>query len=442
MDIDIAEEKLKDLSLEDVISIKKSLSLQGAIDELYQLEKKYRTAGDAISIGRILVAISELYFENEKFSELNECIVAFTTKKHLQSEHAIGVMIRKCCDYFDLIEDKMTKKKLLETLKLSTDGKLFVEIERAKVCMTLAKIQKEEHDINGAIKTLEDMKIDVITTIDRKAKIEIILELMQLLLESKEFIKCLIVAKKINKQILDQTKEYEELKIHYYEIMIAIDKNENYLNTSRHYQAILETEKLCENSEERRKILSLAIIYCILAPFDNEKHDLMLRLNKHKFISEIPHYQDLLNEFITIELINWYTLKAKFKDELSNLEIFDVNNQKGLKCWKDLRTATIEHNIKVFAAYYQRAYISHISEFLDINIDETEKFICNLIVKKTISGKIDRLTGIVTFNQPSLIASKKNLINNTLDDWLQQISTLVNLIDDTNHLISKEESSL
>ena len=140
-------------------------------------------------------------------------------------------------------------------------------------------------------------------------------------------------------------------------------------------------------------------------------------------------------------------MKAKFKDELSTLKIFDVNTQEGLKSWKDLRTATIEHNIKAFATYYQRAYLSHMSEFLDINVDETEKFLCNLIVKKSINARIDRLTGIVKFHQPHYSTNKYKPTNgrsdeSILEDWLQKISSLMNLVDHTTHLIDKEKSEL
>ena len=148
-------------------------------------------------------------------------------------------------------------------------------------------------------------------------------------------------------------------------------------------------------------------------------------------------------EFTAIELINWYVMKAKFKEDLNTLGIFDVHLAEGLKAWKDFRTATIEHNIKVFATYYQRAYLSHMSELLDINVDETEKHLCNLIINKSVKAKIDRLTGIVTFNQ-KYFAPEGNQKptnyqqENVLKDWLHQVSTLMKIIDNTTHLINKE----
>jgi 26S proteasome regulatory subunit N5 len=114
-----------------------------------------------------------------------------------------------------------------------------------------------------------------------------------------------------------------------------------------------------------------------------------------------------------------------------------------LKCWKNYRTATIEHNIKVFATYYERAYLSHMSEFLDINVDETEKHLCNLIVNKSIKAKIDRLTGIVSFKHTHFTVQRADKPttcqqDHNLKSWLHQISTLMDVIDSTTHLINKE----
>lgn len=441
MEVDIYEEKLDEVTPEVIAAIKarSTTSFNDAIDELYQLEKKYRTAGDAISIGRILVAIVQLFFESNKLVELNESILTFAMKKHLQSEQAIGEMIRECCKFSDQLTDKAQKVELLETLKIVTNGKLYSEMERAKICQDLARIMREDGNIPRAILILEDLRIDTLTSLDRKDRIEIVLQLMELLVESKDFVKCLIIAKKINKQHLDLTSEYEHLKLNFYKLMITIDQNENYLNTSRHYQAMLNTEAVSLMLDERKKFLTLAIVYCVLSPFDNEKSDMMERLAKQKFIDEVPLYKELLKEFMTVELIKWFSMKAKFKESLMTLGIFDLHHQEGLKCWKDFRTATIEHNIKVFATYYQRAYLSHMSEFLDINIDETEKHLCNLIVKKSIKAKIDRLTGIVSFNQKHFAANDElNTTDNILKDWLDQVSSLMKVIDNTTHLINKE----
>lgn len=447
MDIDDdhnCNDKIEEVSLEKILQIKNDskTSLTDALENLYQLEKTFRIAGDAVSIGRILVAIVQVFYEHSKFEELNEAVVTFGMKKHLQSEQAIGEMIRECCRISDEIDENQ-RVKLLETLKFVTTGKLYSEIERVKICKELSTIRKTDGDLFKAIEALEDLKIDTITTLERKERIRIILQLMELLVETRDFVKCLIVSKKINKQFLDSLPELEEQKLKFYKLMIIIDKSENYIETSRHYQAMLNTQKVQNDVLERRKILSLAIIYCILSSVDCEKADTLERLFRNKFIDEISMLKEFLKEFKTHELINWYDLKSKFKQDLLQLGIFDTDTPEGLKCWKDLRTATIEHNIKVFAKYYERAHLSHISEFLDINIDETEKHLCNLIVSKSIKAKIDRPSGIITFAKKSF--SNSNNVKPTdshhgeiLNDWLDQIEVLMRRIEHTSHLISKE----
>lgn len=441
MEVDEREEKHEEISREKIQEIKtiSKSSFTAALEELIMLEKKFRIAGDAISIGRILVAIVQIHYEHTKFDELNEAVVTFGTKKHLQSEQAVGEMIRECCKISDEI-DEIQRVKLLETLKLVTAGKLYSELERVKICKELSSIRKSDGELTKAIAVLEDLKIDTITSLEKKERVRIILQMMELLVETHDYVKCMIVAKKINKQYLDSQPELEEQKLKFYKLMIIIDKSENYIETSRHYQAMLNTQTMENDAAQRREVLSHAIIFCILSSFDNEKCDMMERLIRHKFIDEIPSFKEFLKEFKTHELIYWYDLKSKFKEDLTQLQMFDVNTAEGLKFWKDLRTATIEHNIKVFAKYYERAYLSHISEHLDINVDETEKHLCNLIVNKSIKAKIDRPSGIVTFSKKTSTHVKptESHRGEMLDEWLDQIEVLMKKIEHTSHLISKE----
>ena len=63
---------------------------------------------------------------------------------------------------------------------------------------------------------------------------------------------------------------------------------------------------------------------------------------------------------------------------------------------------------------------------------ETEDFLSNLVVNKTVSAKIDRLDGIVSFT------SHKDP-NDILNDWSYKLNDLMQLVNKTNHLINKEE---
>ncbi len=88
--------------------------------------------------------------------------------------------------------------------------------------------------------------------------------------------------------------------------------------------------------------------------------------------------------------------------------------------------------MRVMAKYYTRIYTKRMANLLDLTEDETEEFLSNLVINKTITGKIDRLTGIVTFE------SEKNP-NDILNDWSHNIGKLMLSINKTTHLINKEE---
>jgi 26S proteasome regulatory subunit N5 len=88
--------------------------------------------------------------------------------------------------------------------------------------------------------------------------------------------------------------------------------------------------------------------------------------------------------------------------------------------------------MRVMAKYYNRINTRRMSALLDLTEQETEEFLSNLVTNKTISGKIDRLSGIVTFE-------KQKDQNELLNDWSSSLNLLMNTINKTTHLINKEE---
>lgn len=61
-----------------------------------------------------------------------------------------------------------------------------------------------------------------------------------------------------------------------------------------------------------------------------------------------------------------------------------------------------------------------------------EEVLCSLVVSGQVQGKIDRPSGIVSFQ-----ASKDP--SELLNDWSHNLNTLMTLIQRTTHLINKEE---
>ena len=69
-------------------------------------------------------------------------------------------MVQQC--YTWVKESKLPSKevelKLIETLRTITKGKIYVEVERARLTHRLAQMQEAEGDIVAACKTMQDLQ--------------------------------------------------------------------------------------------------------------------------------------------------------------------------------------------------------------------------------------------------------------------------------------------
>lgn len=97
------------------------------------------------------------------------------------------------------------------------------------------------------------------------------------------------------------------------------------------------------NAPERQKMMTFACLYCILAPYDNEQQDMMLKLDKLKQMEESPICKELLRLFMCKELIDFGAMEALYGKELLSFEIFDQSSAHGKKCWTELKNRVIEH---------------------------------------------------------------------------------------------------
>merc|ERR1712129_59339 len=105
--------------------------------------------------------------------------------------------------------------------------------------------------------------------------------------------------------------------------------------------------------------------------------------------------------------------------------------EEGEQRWNDLKKMIMQHNIRVIADYYGRITAKRLSGLLTLDEDSTEKLLSEMVSSKQLFAKIDRPTGIITFDK----AKKPNELINA---WAEDISSLLSLVDKTCHLIHKE----
>lgn len=184
--------------------------------------------------------------------------------------------------------------------------------------------------------------------------------------------------------------------------------------------------------DRRQRMMTFACLYCILAPYDNEQQDMMLKLDKNKLLEEISMYKELLRLFMCKELIDFESIENVYGKELLSFDIFDQSTAHGKKCWVELKNRVIEHNIRIISNYYTRTTLKRMSELLKLSDAEAEEFISNMANNNTLNVKIDRPSGIINF-------STKKSASDVLNDWAFGINELMSLVNKTCHLINREE---
>uniref|UniRef100_A0A2K6USA7 26S proteasome non-ATPase regulatory subunit 12 n=1 Tax=Saimiri boliviensis boliviensis TaxID=39432 RepID=A0A2K6USA7_SAIBB len=454
-----------DQRLPECAKLAKEGRLQEVIETLLSLEKQTRTASDMVSTSRILVAVVKMCYEAKEWDLLNENIMLLS-KRRSQLKQAVAKMVQQCCTYVEEITDLPIKLRLIDTLRMVTEGKIYVEIERARLTKTLATIKEQNGDVKEAASILQELQVETYGSMEKKERVEFILEQMRLCLAVKDYIRTQIISKKINTKFFQEENTevsisltiiyfksmkkthkpqfvlstfLQKLKLKYYNLMIQLDQHEgSYLSICKHYRAIYDTPCIQAESEKWQQALKSVVLYVILAPFDNEQSDLVHRISGDKKLEEIPKYKDLLKLFTTMELMRWSTLVEDYGMELRKgspespaTDVFG-STEEGEKRWRDLKNRVVEHNIRIMAKYYTRITMKRMAQLLDLSVDESEAFLSNLVVNKTIFAKVDRLAGIINFQRPKDP-------NNLLNDWSQKLNSLMSLVNKTTHLIAKEE---
>ncbi|CAM1506320.1 Fc.00g059610.m01.CDS01 [Cosmosporella sp. VM-42] len=456
-----------DQQLPEAEKLAESSNLQGAIEKLAALEKQTRQASDLASTSRILVAIVTLCKNAGDWSLLSDQTLVLS-KKHSQLKQAITKMVQTVMGFLDETPDLKTKLSVIETLRTVTEGKIFVEVERARVTKILSDIKKEQGDLKSATETLCELQVETFGSMDRREKTEFILAQVALCIENGDWTQAGILGRKIStkylarkvkktpEQIEKEQKEREkkkargeevpeekeddttDLKLRYYEQQIILAKHEDkYLDVCKHYRQVLDTEAVENDPAKLHPVLQRIVYFVILAPYDNEQSDLLHRIHRDTRNTQIELDAELLRLFTIHELMRWPEVAKKFGPHLCSTDVFDVQpgqspDEKAHQRWQDLRKRVIEHNVRVVAKYYTRIQMSRLTQLLDLAEDETEKYISELVTSKTVYAKIDRPARIVSFAKP-------RDADDILNEWSHNMKSLLGLLERIDHLITKEE---
>ena len=409
-------------------ALAKSGQLEGAIANLLQLEKTARLSGDQGGTSELCLAMVEFCYDAGDMSQLNETITLLS-KRRAQMKEVVGAMVRKGSEYLDAVKDESTKLALIETLRTVSEGKMFVEVERARLTKQLAAILESKGDLKQACKIMIDTVVETLGGMGKREKTSFILEQVRLCLDSGDTIRANIMSKKINAKVFADV-EIEDLKLAYYGLIVRYHLHEHtWMEIFRAYQAMWGAKSLMENEAARDRNLKLQSVYLMLSAYDNEQSDQMHSLSEISELAALPMYAELVRLFNTKEVFHFGEVQVALKAELEAFGDFDTKEVELMLTTFHRRVT--EHNISVVAAYYSRITMERLAALLELEVGKTEEQLCEMVSKKQVYARINRPKGLINFVAPK----SPNVL---LNDWSSDIASLLSKLEGTCHLIHKE----
>ncbi|TKY90793.1 hypothetical protein EX895_000791 [Sporisorium graminicola] len=334
------------------------------------------------------------------------------------------------------VDDKI-RMKLVELLRTVTEGKIFVEVERARVTLLLSKMLYAQGKVHEAADALQDLAVETFGSMDRREKVEFILEQMRLNYERNDLAKMAIVSKKINTKLFDNPK-HADLKLRYYALMIEYALREDkFLDICKYYREIYDTEEVKKDEARRKEVMRNVVVFLALAKYDNEQSDLMARVEAGVAeLDEVPEHKNLLKCFTTPELMRWPGIETLYGPLLRKSPTFSAaptkdSSKDGAHRWEQLHKRVVEHNIRVISSYYTRITLLRLSQLLDLSAEQSESALADLVSSGTIFAKMDRPAGLVNFE-------KRKSNADVLNDWSADMNKLMSTVEKVTHLVEKE----
>lgn len=440
--IDLTEETATKLTQATSLVQTSPSNLPSALALLASIEKRARVGNDVPSLLKVCEASLQLCKDCNDDESLIATLKNLTTRRS-QKTKAISACLNKCIPWvLDSSEgskgfipiavendvQKAIREKLVVTLRDITDGKIFLEAERARLTRALAIIKEEDGDIPGAADVLQEVHVETYGSLSKREKVEFILEQMRLTLGKKDYVRAAIVGNKINKKALAE-EGMEEHKIKYYTLMTEYHRYEkDAFELAKDFHAIYLTSTVQKNEMQWKEALQSTVLFLALSSYSMEQQNMLQIINVDPNLEKLAACERTIGKLLTKEIVA-YPLADQ--EELESMDAFLVGEDL-TAYWKEtFRTRIIQHNIRVASAYYQKIHGSRLAQLLGLSGQELEKEISTMVSNGEVYAKIDRPSDVVRFKQHKTAEA-------VLSDWASDISTLLNLVDSTANLIQKE----
>lgn len=425
----------------------KESRINEALELLSPLEKLSRIGSDMKSNSRLVRSMVKLTFDSKNYDLFGETIKSLCKKRSL-IKYSIKCMIRDSCEMVDSISDESIKNQLIEVLRTVTAGKIYVEVERARLTKRVVDKLEKAGKVEEAREMIMELQIETYGSMEVREKVQYLLHQMRLSIQLGDYFRAGVISKKISvKFFAQEDEEIQSMKLEYFNYMIGIGLyEENFLEVCKHYLAIYQDQKIKEDPVKLEEMLKRIVVYILLSSYDNEQSDLMHRINEISQIEIVPKYKSLLELFIKQEIIFWKnTIIADYEDMLRSGVLLDntpwnfifskvfPDDSQGTRRFELFHKCVGEHNVRMIAKYYTRISFERMAHLLEFSVEEMETFLCKLIADGVVSSiKIHRPSRVIHLRP-------KRFSIDILDEWGSNVRKLTNTLDRISHLILKEE---
>lgn len=438
-------------------------------------EKKCRLANDAPSLVKVCKASLEICHDRYHDHEALLDTLKVLAGRRSQKSQVIGAMVQMCVQWVLIAEGggctlvhmdeqdggEKAREELVVALRDITDGKIFLEAERARLTRALAIIKEQNGDLAAAADVLQEVHVETYGSLSKKEKVEFILEQMRLTLAKKDYVRAHIVGNKINRKALGE-EGMECYKIRFFELMVEYHRHEkDAYELSKDYHAIYLTHiRMMANSgtdtpvtEEETKetadtdsdtdekwmpALRATVLFLALSPHTPEQNDTLHRISADTNLEKIEACSDTVRILLRKEIVQY---PLPHQAEMESWDAFTTNTSAttGEGGGEDLaghwkktfRKRIIQHNVRVAALYYRRIKGQRLATLLGLEPQELESEVADMVSNAEVYAKIDRPNDVIRFQQ-------KNSPEAVLSNWASDISTLLHLVETTSNLIQKE----
>jgi 26S proteasome regulatory subunit N5 len=444
--------------VEELLARARAGDRQAALDGLLALEKAGRLAEDVPSTRAACLGVLEALHGAGDWAGLREH-AALLAKRRGQLREVVRAVVRRCAELADGAPDPAERVAMLTALAALTEGRIYVEIERARVTRSLAALREAAGDVAGAAELLQEVAVETFGGMHKAEKIAFILEQVRLCLDRGDAVRAQILARKVSPRAFapaaagrrgegagevgiegtaieapaEGTPPLPELRLRYYALLERYHAGEGaFLEMCRCQRAVLEGYEGDDAAgEPALAALRKAAWFAALAPTGPDQRSLLaLTAADARLQERLPVHAALLAKLLSKEVVWWRALEAELADEMAAAaDVF--GGAAGPARREALRARVVEHNLSVVAGYYSRVTLARLAQMLDLPPAAAEAALAGMVTGAGLEAKVDRPAGVVRFGAPAAPGA-------ALNGWAATVGRLLELVDKACQGISRE----